>query len=372
MSKKILILSIFLFVLFVSFTKSINAISCTKNGTAWTCPATTCNGCKYDSGTVSCSTTTYYCNYTSSIANDCRCCSSVCSSAQYCSSGTCTCTSGTGGSTPSNCGSISGYNCTGVGTCCQYTWACRSGSCTNGCHDSTMANSLCCGTNGTCSGSGTCSYPTCNVCSCGSCSVSCGGGTQSCSCTSYSSGGNCNTTSYSQSCNTQSCGGTLSGNVYNDANRNGIKDAGEVGISGATVSNGLTTATTDASGNYSFLSLSGTYSISVTNKTASYTNADIVTNNGNAVSLNISGATTQDFGLANPCDFPSTGNYTVKYSCTSSLTSIGVSTGSTLTISSGVTLTIGNVSNQTLYYSSLILNGTILINKGTSAKIQKR
>jgi hypothetical protein len=65
---------------------------------------------------------------------------------------------------------------------------------------------------------------------------------------------------------------TLSGFVYNDANNNGTKDAGEAGIAGATVTlTGITTqnhsvnltAKTDASGAYSFTNLAaGTYTLS--------------------------------------------------------------------------------------------------------------
>jgi hypothetical protein len=55
-----------------------------------------------------------------------------------------------------------------------------------------------------------CSLPNCNSgSSCGSCSATCGGGTQSCTYTTYSGGGACTQTSFSQSCNTQACtGGT--------------------------------------------------------------------------------------------------------------------------------------------------------------------
>jgi hypothetical protein len=64
---------------------------------------------------------------------------------------------------------------------------------------------------------------------------------------------------------------TLSGFVYNDVNNNGVRDAGEAGIGGATVTLTGTTnqnqavnlkTTTDASGAYSFANLAaGTYSL---------------------------------------------------------------------------------------------------------------
>src|SRR5205085_5541229 len=68
---------------------------------------------------------------------------------------------------------------------------------------------------------------------------------------------------------------TISGTVYNDANGNGAFDTGETGKSGVvvfldtnnngTADAGETTATTDASGNYSFGGLgAGTYHVSYT------------------------------------------------------------------------------------------------------------
>jgi SdrD B-like domain/PKD domain len=64
--------------------------------------------------------------------------------------------------------------------------------------------------------------------------------------------------------------GSIGDFVFNDANGNGIQDAGETGIAGATViltyPNGTTiTTTTDANGNYSFPNLApGTYSVAFT------------------------------------------------------------------------------------------------------------
>jgi protocatechuate 3,4-dioxygenase beta subunit len=64
--------------------------------------------------------------------------------------------------------------------------------------------------------------------------------------------------------------GSIGDFVFNDVNGNGIQDAGEVGIPGATVvltyPNGTTvTTTTDANGNYNFPNLApGTYSVSFT------------------------------------------------------------------------------------------------------------
>jgi uncharacterized protein (DUF2141 family) len=57
--------------------------------------------------------------------------------------------------------------------------------------------------------------------------------------------------------------GGLSGYAYVDANRNGVKDAGEAVISGVVITMGAATATTAADGSYSFSGLdSGTYSVS--------------------------------------------------------------------------------------------------------------
>jgi hypothetical protein len=57
--------------------------------------------------------------------------------------------------------------------------------------------------------------------------------------------------------------GTISGFAYVDANRNGVKDAGEAGIAGVVISGPGGTATTAADGSYSFSNLNaGTYSVS--------------------------------------------------------------------------------------------------------------
>src|SRR5205823_14910105 len=58
--------------------------------------------------------------------------------------------------------------------------------------------------------------------------------------------------------------GGLSGFAYVDANRNGVKDAGEAGIANVTITGPSgATATTAADGSYSFSSLDGgTYSVS--------------------------------------------------------------------------------------------------------------
>jgi len=79
---------------------------------------------------------------------------------------------------------------------------------------------------------------------------------------------------------------TLSGNVFADTDGDGIRDAGENGISGVTVTltgtdvNGNDvnrTATTDANGNYTFTDLpAGTYTITETQPTAFNDGADAV------------------------------------------------------------------------------------------------
>jgi hypothetical protein len=67
-------------------------------------------------------------------------------------------------------------------------------------------------------------------------------------------------------------GGSISGNVFNDANGNLVKDSGEAGVSGRTIyldtnlnsvkDGGEVSTTTDASGNYKFSNLAaGTYKI---------------------------------------------------------------------------------------------------------------
>ncbi len=57
--------------------------------------------------------------------------------------------------------------------------------------------------------------------------------------------------------------GGLSGFAYVDANRNSVKDAGEAGIAGVTITGPGGTATTAADGSYSFSNLNaGTYSVS--------------------------------------------------------------------------------------------------------------
>lgn len=87
---------------------------------------------------------------------------------------------------------------------------------------------------------------------------------------------------------------SLSGTVYNDANKNGFQDAGELGYSGAvlTTSTGQT-ASTNSSGVYTITNLiSGTYTLSLTvpNGYASTTT--------NPISVALSANTTQNFGIA--------------------------------------------------------------------------
>jgi serine-aspartate repeat-containing protein C/D/E len=66
----------------------------------------------------------------------------------------------------------------------------------------------------------------------------------------------------------QAVGASISGTKFNDANGNGVRDPGEAGMSGITIrltpsSGAALTATTDASGNFSFTGLSpGTYVLS--------------------------------------------------------------------------------------------------------------
>jgi hypothetical protein len=75
--------------------------------------------------------------------------------------------------------------------------------------------------------------PNCNTGgSCGSCSVSCGGGTQSCTYTTSSSWGICTPQSYSQSCNTQPCSWNLTVNAYIDYNGNGFQNPEDTSYNG--------------------------------------------------------------------------------------------------------------------------------------------
>lgn len=98
---------------------------------------------------------------------------------------------------------------------------------------------------------------------------------------------------------------SVAGLVFNDVNNNGVKDSGETGLSGITVSNGVTTTSTDGSGNYSFGELNpGSYTIS------------IVVPSGSAYSVPVSGTysiqalsgesyTDKDFGIFTDTDTPS-------------------------------------------------------------------
>jgi hypothetical protein len=76
------------------------------------------------------------------------------------------------------------------------------------------------------------------------------------------------TTSANNTFGNQALGASISGTVFNDANGNGVRDPGEVGMPGVTVrltpsSGPALTLTSDASGNFSFVGLSpGTYVVS--------------------------------------------------------------------------------------------------------------
>jgi fimbrial isopeptide formation D2 family protein len=98
--------------------------------------------------------------------------------------------------------------------------------------------------------------------------------------------------------------GRISGSVYNDANDNGLKDAGEAGLAGVTVTlkdnagndidsdpatNGVqpTTAITDATGNYSFDKLPvGTYRVVETQPTGIQDGKDTVGTAGGTTTVN--------------------------------------------------------------------------------------
>lgn len=98
---------------------------------------------------------------------------------------------------------------------------------------------------------------------------------------------------------------SIAGLVFNDSNNNGVKDSGETGLSGITVSNGVTTTSTDGSGNYVFSDVApGAYTVSV------------VVPSGSAYSLPVSGTysiqalsgeayTEKDFGIFTDTDTPS-------------------------------------------------------------------
>lgn len=83
---------------------------------------------------------------------------------------------------------------------------------------------------------------------------------------------NCGITESNEADNTRTdiysvTGYTISGNVYVDANNNGVKDTGEVNYSGATLTlsgAGTGTTTTNTSGNYSFTRGPGTYTVTLT------------------------------------------------------------------------------------------------------------
>lgn len=99
---------------------------------------------------------------------------------------------------------------------------------------------------------------------------------------------------------------SLSGNVWLDANNNGLRDAGEDGIGGVSVSlpagtrdalgNLIAAAITDGNGNYRFGDLlAGTYA--VTEQAAQPVVGGVITINGTTVAGNVGGATT---GIATP------------------------------------------------------------------------
>lgn len=89
---------------------------------------------------------------------------------------------------------------------------------------------------------------------------------------------------------------TISGNVFNDANRNGNKDPGEGNYQGATVtlsgtSNAITTS--DANGNYSFTGLyTGNYTVTI-NVPSGYTNTTPTT-----TTIILNANQTANFGIA--------------------------------------------------------------------------
>ncbi len=108
---------------------------------------------------------------------------------------------------------------------------------------------------------------------------------------SYSTGGSgvTNTPTPTQTPQTYA----LTGTVYTDSNGNGVRDTGEAGYNGATVTlNTGQSATSNSSGTYTFTSLlQGTYTVTLT-LPSGYTSTTT-----NPVSVSLSSNTTQHFGI---------------------------------------------------------------------------
>lgn len=214
--------------------------------------------------------------------------------------------SGWGGSC-SPAGSQTKLACDGPGSCsvaaCQvysgstYCWY-NSGTCYN---DPTNCASVYNGytqTNQTCSPSTktwvttstacvTSCLPNCNSRKqCSSCGVQCGVGLyQNCQYTAYTGGGSCNPTNAppdnctnicpnGQICKQNFCVLTnmISGNVFVDANKNTLKDAGELNYTGAITITSTSGTVTTSAGNYTISSLNpnASYTVSYTNLPTGY------------------------------------------------------------------------------------------------------
>lgn len=151
-------------------------------------------------------------------------------------------------------------------------------------------------------------------------------------------------------------GYTVSGNVYIDANRNGVKDTGEANYSGATINRGGASSgstTTDGSGNYAFGDVApGSYTIAIVAP------AGYQATTTSPVSLTVNGNASANFGIAPLFSisghvFLDANRNSIKDTGETSLQSVvitrtGLSAGSTVTDASGnysfTNLTPGNYS----------------------------
>ena len=167
--------------------------------------------------------------------------------------------------------------------------------------------------------------------------------------------------------------GTISGQKFNDKNRNGTKDAGDVGLAGWTIQlhkdscNGATvqTAVTDGSGNYSFNAAPATYYLKEVTQPATYRQTRPA---NNCIPVTVSGASGTFNSTGN--DF---GNYkkgSIKIEKVVDLNGNGIKEGGDVTaMPVGATakfyLKRGATTIDSVTLGNLILNTTLVLDTGS-------
>lgn len=161
-------------------------------------------------------------------------------------------------------------------------------------------------------------------------------------------------------CTAGTCYTTLTVNVFEDDNHNGVKDAGEPNYPGISVSrSGGGSGTTDASGNVTFTNLiAGTYTITITKPANTAVSLPVNGNAFQSITLDTTnGGTTMEFGIAKYYSITGTIYNDVNQSYNNPKVNQYFDSPPDTVINSGNVTVVGNGTNLNLTTSSGISNG---------------